>query len=286
MVYVIKSNGEKEYFDKSRIIQSCLRAGAQIEDAEKVANEVEKEIYDGIPTREVMKLVKQKLRKLNLHHVYIRYPLKDALFKLNPDNYEFEYYIANLFRYLGYEAVRSPQPKPQGFCVDHEIDVLLSKGKEVEFVEVKHKSRDDKYVHLDVVMYHYARLIEFKRGYEEGKLNFNGKPTGAWVVTNTKFTYHAIKFAQCYGIKLLGWNYPPNNGINSIIEKYKAYPLTLFGIKGYVREQLFEKYGVIDANDLYRMDREVLKKYLKNKFNNVINKLNVVIGKGGHSEGT
>ncbi len=277
VIYVIKNSGERDVFDKSKIIQSCLRAGARLEDAEKIADEVEKKIYDGIRTRDVMKLVKENLRKLKLHPVYVRYPLKDALFKLNPDNYEFEYYIANLFRYLGYEAQRSLLPKLRGFCVDHEIDVFLLKDGKAGFVEVKHRSREDKYVHLDVVMYHYARFLDFVKGYKEGKVNFKGKPDSCWVVTNTKFTYHAIKYSQCYGIKLLGWNFPYDNGINAIIERYKAYPLTLFNIKSYIREILFEKYGVIDANDLYNMDKEVLKKYLKKDYNSVIKKLYMVM---------
>ncbi len=273
VVYVIKNNGEKDIFDKSKIIQSCLRAGANLEQAENIAKDVERKIYNGITTKEIMRLVKNSLRKLNLKKVYIKYPLKDALAKLNPDNYEFEYYIANLFRYLGYKAERSPLPKLKGFCVDHEIDVYLFKDGKAEFVEVKHRSREDKYIHLDVVMYHYARFLDFVRGYEEGKVNFKGKPNKAWVVTNTKFTYHAIKYSKCYNIELLGWNYPDGKGINSLIEKFNAFPLTLFGIKPYIREILFEKYGIIDANDLTNADRDMLKKYLKDDYNKIMKKV-------------
>ncbi len=277
-VKVIKNNGEEDYFDKSKIVQSCMRAGAQLQIAEKIANEVEKEIYDGITTKKIMQKVREKLKKYKIENVYIRYPLKDALALLNPDNYEFEYYIAKLFTYLGYETQRSPYPHPQGYCVDHEIDVLLKKGKKYGIVECKHHYRQKKLTNLGVVMRQSARLTDFR---EAHKNNGSIDVEEAWVVTNTKFTYHAIKYSKCKGIKLLGWNYPENLSLNAIIEKFKAYPLTLFNIKPAIRKELLEKEKVIDANDILKLSDEKLKHYFHDNYKKIKRKILIVMNHQG-----
>jgi len=48
----------------------------------------------------------------------------------------------------------------------------------------------------------------------------------AWLVTNTKFSSHAKKFARCRGIRLLGWRYnttrlseSKTEGLEKILER-------------------------------------------------------------------
>lgn len=273
-IRVIKNNGEEDFFDRNKIVQSCIRAGASVNIAEKIAKNVEKEIKDGITTKEIMQKVREKLKKYKVENVYIKYPLKDALALLNPDNYEFEYYIAKLFTYLGYDAHRSPYPHPQGYCVDHEIDVLLRKGETYGIVECKHHYKYKKMTNLGVVMRQFARFIDFKEAHHDNK---GMDVQEAWVITNTKFTYHAIKYAKCKGIKLLGWNYPEGNSLNHIIERFKAYPLTLFNIKPSIRQELLENEKVIDANDLLKLPEDKLKHYFHENYKKIKRKIIIVM---------
>ncbi|RLE67226.1 MAG: restriction endonuclease, partial [Thermoprotei archaeon] len=52
-IYVVKASGDKELFNKFKIISSLVRAGTPIDIAEEVADEVEEKVYNGISTREI-----------------------------------------------------------------------------------------------------------------------------------------------------------------------------------------------------------------------------------------
>ena len=47
-----------------------------------------------------------------------------------------------------------------------------------------------------------------------------------WLVTNTQFTRNAIRYAQCSGLTLLGWDYPRGRGLFAMIEEGRVHPLT------------------------------------------------------------
>jgi hypothetical protein len=47
-----------------------------------------------------------------------------------------------------------------------------------------------------------------------------------WLATNTRFTRNAIRYAQCSGLTLLGWDYPHDRGLFHMIEAGKVHPLT------------------------------------------------------------
>jgi len=72
-------------------------------------------------------------------------------------------------------------------------------------------------------MYAYARLLDIK----DGQKNQKDNQYIMWVVTNTKFTSSAIRYAKCKGIKLVGWSYPRGNSLEKMIEKKKLYPITI-----------------------------------------------------------
>ena len=277
-VYVIKNNGEKDLFNREKVLQSCIRAGASVESAEKIADIIERQVYNGITTKKIMRMVRDLLRKHKQHSAYIRYPLRDALANLNPEIHEFEYFVARLLTYEGYETIRSMDPKPQGGCVDHEIDVIAIKDKEILAMECKHHYRQRKLTNLGVVMRQQARLEDLDEGYRLGKSN-SINVTQVGVITNTKFTYHAIMYAKCKNIKLIGWNYPKEESINYLIEKHKAYPLTLFNIPWQIRQKLID-YAIIDSNDFYDANDSTLLKVIKdeNKIRIIKNKIKKIRG--------
>ena len=46
------------------------------------------------------------------------------------------------------------------------------------------------------------------------------------ISTNTKFTEKAIKYSECSGVKLVGWNYPENKNLHNMIEEAGLHPIT------------------------------------------------------------
>ena len=65
MVKVIKRDGTKEKFDKNKIIESCMKAGATREAAEEIASKVEKQVKEGTHTAEIRRIVLTELGKKN-----------------------------------------------------------------------------------------------------------------------------------------------------------------------------------------------------------------------------
>jgi hypothetical protein len=70
-------------------------------------------------------------------------------------------------------------------------------------------------------LYVYARYEDLKHAPEASSRVDEG-----WLVTNTQFTRNAIRYAQCAGLRLLGWDYPRTRGLMTLIEEAKVHPLT------------------------------------------------------------
>jgi hypothetical protein len=52
------------------------------------------------------------------------------------------------------------------------------------------------------------------------------KITGCWIATNNRFTSDAMDFANCSGLKLLSWDYPPKFSLRKKIDEGQLYPIT------------------------------------------------------------
>ncbi|RLE93179.1 MAG: restriction endonuclease [Thermoprotei archaeon] len=228
-MYVIKANGEKEEFDKSKIIRTCLRMGASRELAEEIASEVEKRAYDGIPTKEILKTI-LKLLEERYHPAFKhREDLRSALSLLRPKP-DFEQYVRIVLRELGYFVL--PNQIIRGKCLEYELDGIIEKDDKRYMLEVKHHVNPHTPTGLEVCLAVHAKLLDINEGYRLGLTTV--KLDGAIIVCNTKFSYHARKYAECAGLMLLGWNHPSENGLSTIIEKKKLYPITC--IKGFSRD--------------------------------------------------
>jgi len=227
-VYVIKANGEKEEFDKNKIIRACLRMGASRELAEEIASEIEKRAYDGISTKEILKMIFQLLEER--YHPVFRYreDLRSALSLLRPKP-DFEQYARLVLRELGYLVL--PNQIIRGKCLEYELDGVAEKNGKRYMLEVKHHVNSHTPTGLEVCLAVYAKLLDINEGYRLGLTTV--KFDGAIIVCNTKFSFHARKYAECVGLMLLGWNYPPEKGLSAIIEEKKLYPITC--VKGFDR---------------------------------------------------
>jgi len=121
---VTKASGETEQFRAEKIKRTCLRAGGTLELAEKITREVERESYDGIPTREILRITLRLLKK-EMPYVAARYDLKSSIFRLGPAGFTFEHFISEILREYGYWTKRNRIIKAAS--VKHEIDVIATK---------------------------------------------------------------------------------------------------------------------------------------------------------------
>lgn len=220
MIYVTKFDGRKEPFLKEKIIRTCLRIRASYEQAKAVADEIEKKAYDGIPTKKILELIFKYLKNFKPEVKY-QIDLREAIALLKPKP-DFERFVQLILSEYGYEV--KSNLVVAGSCVEHEIDGILRKEDEIIMLEVKHHLNHHVYTGLDVVLEVNSSLEDLKEGFKlrRNSINFSK----ALIVCNTKFSDHAIRYAKCKGIELIGWKYPEEKGLESLIEEKKLYPIT------------------------------------------------------------
>ena len=222
MLYVRKASGELAPFDRKKIVGTALRAGADKKLAELVASKVEKELFDGISTQEILKIALEVLDK-NKPVVAARYSLKSAIMNLGPAGFAFEDFLADVLEEYGY-SVKERQVFA-GACIAHEVDVVAEKGKDLACIEAKYHNAPGIYTGAKDALYIYARFLDLKEGAKQGKCPAF---TETWLATNTKFSADAIEYGVCKGMKLLGWNFPSGGeGLQAMIENKKLYPITV-----------------------------------------------------------
>ena len=223
-ISVTKSNGTKELFDEEKLSNSLQRVGATPEAVDEIVDQVQKEMWDGIPTADIYGHAFALLRKYH-HPTAVKYSIRRALFELGPDGFPFERFVARIFQLWGYEAVTDQTLL--GACVEHEVDVVAWKGEELSMVEAKFHNEFGLKSDLKVVLYVKARFddlsdVIFEYGGKARKL----APGGRYLFTNTKFTDSAIRYGVCKGLKMVGWNYPENGSLHQIIEQNGLHPIT------------------------------------------------------------
>jgi len=248
MIYVTKFDGRKQPFDRNKVINTCLRLHASREQAEAVASKIERKIYDGIPTKKILSMIFTYLKEFKPEVSY-RIDLREAISRLRPKP-DFEIFIALLLRELGYSVV-SNQLLP-GKCVTHEIDAIAIKDDETIFVEVKHHLQPHTYTGVDIILETQARLEDLREGFALGRHKFNFSK--ALVICNTKFSDHALQYAECKGISYIGWKAPSGKGLEDLIEEKKLYPITLLKELDLETEQKLGDSGIVTLKQLLEHD--------------------------------
>jgi len=233
MIYVTKADGSKQLFDKQKIINTCLRLQATPQQAQSIADRIEARVYDGIPTRKILQMIFQYMEKYRPaigHQIDLKQAI--AMLRSRPD---FEIFISKIFEALGYKV--DTNLIIQGKCIEHEIDIVARKEQETILIEVKHHVNHHTYSGLDVFLQLNSTLEDLREGYEVGKNNI--KFDKAILICNTKVSEHAKKYALCRGLEFIAWKFPPDRGLERIIEELKLYPIT------FLRE--------IDRDEIYKL---------------------------------
>jgi len=218
---VRKAGGALEPFNPGKLLRSLEKAGADKETAEATLARIEKEYsrrprgQEILTTHEIYAHAFDHLRARK-RPLAARYSLKRALLDLGPSGFPFESYVAELFIHDGYEA--KVDQIVQGGCVEHEIDVILTKGEETLYVEAKfHNSLAFK-TDLKVALYVKERMDDIVAA---GHVGARGL-----LATNTKFTDKAREYAECSLLMLLSSDYPQGSNLYQRIERAGAFPVT------------------------------------------------------------
>jgi hypothetical protein len=236
---VIKRSGEREDFDPEKTLQGIMRSGAGRAEADDILARLRPQLYDGITTEEIYR----KVRALLNSRTAARFSIKKGIMALGPDGRNFETLIGHLMRAEGWEVhVRQIL---DGRCVSHEIDVLMQKGDEATLAECKFHNELGCKCTIQTALYVQARWedIACKR-----------KLTPPFLVTNTRFSSEVEKYGRCMGMRLLGWRYPEERGLERMLEEHGLLPITVLSLRRSEIALLLEKDMVLASDVLTRRD--------------------------------
>jgi hypothetical protein len=252
-VKIIKSSGLREDFDIQKLITSLVRSGAPPDVAYEIAKEVEQQLPPSARTREIFRRAKKLLRKFNLASG-MKYSIKKALFSLGPSGYPFEKYFGKILTHYGYTVETGRVVN--GYCVSHEVDVIARNGNSSSVIECKYHSDAGKATDVKIALYVQARFLDIKKAADTDP-GEHPPPHDGWLVTNTRCTTDAIRYAECTGLRIVSWRYPEKGSLERLIEDKRLYPVTiLHSVKKNMLDSLF-RADIILAQDIAEMDDDV-----------------------------
>ena len=251
---VTKADGSKQSFSREKIVQTCLRMGADSYIANEVAERIERRLYEGITTEVILKLIFTYMRKYRpaVSHLY---DLKQGISLMEPKP-EFELFIQVLLAHTGFEV--TPNQVLRGKCGEHEVDGIARKDGVTYFVEVKHHLSYHALTGLDESRIAWAVLEDVTDAFTLGLTDL--KIDRAVIVTNTRYSEHAIQYGKCKNLIQIGWTSPEHFGLREAIEKNKLYPLScLRGVSVEARLRLVNS-GIVLIKQLLDQDRVTIER--------------------------
>lgn len=221
-IFITKADGTQELFDVKKLENSLKKAGASTKVAHEIIDTVEKELFNGITTKEIYRKAFELLHKED-KPIALKYSLKRAIMELGPSGFPFEKFIAEIFRYKGYTTETGKLVR--GFCVEHEVDVVAWNENKLIMCEAKFHNDPGMKSDLKVALYVKARFDDLRKmTFKYGK---ERKLDEGWLVTNTKFSSTAIEYGSCQGgLIMIGWNYPPRGNLHDLVLEAKLHPVT------------------------------------------------------------
>jgi len=265
-IYIINAQGEQEPFSLQKLIRSIQRAGVSLSVSREIAQQIQKEIYAGITTGEIF----QKVKDLIAHYKAAaswRFSLKQAMKNLGPTGFRFEKYVTAILQSLGY-AVKLNQ-FISGKCLQHyEIDFIAEQKTDVAFAlsksnikqknfyfgECKYHYQSGMVVAQETALANWGRFWDLQQGafaLRKKREGFSLKPL---LVTNARFSARAIKYAKCTQTLLWGWKHPVGEGLETIIDQYGLYPITILPSLNKDLAELFSQKNLLLAQDVLQLN--------------------------------
>ena len=222
LILVKKKNGEKVPYDEQKLVHALQRSGASQHDIEIALSQVNKIIHNGISTRKIYEVAYKSLKKRS-HYSAGRYRLKRAMMELGPSGYPFEKFIGKIFEAEGYQV--KVDQIVAGACVTHEVDVIARNENEQIMVECKYHSDTSIKSDVKVALYIHSRFQDVEKTWQKTE-EFNGLKFRGMVVTNTRFSDDAMKYASCVNLGLISWDFPRGKSLKDLIDKAGYHPIT------------------------------------------------------------
>ncbi len=222
-MYITKADGTTEQFRPEKLLRSLIRSGASRKEAERVTAHVVSEIEEGMQTSDIYRHAFSDLKKDVTTPTAARYSVRRALFGLGPTGFPFEEFLARLFQKEGYKT--KVGSIISGKCATHEIDLAAYKDDHSFVAEAKFHAKPSIKSDLHVALYSYARMLDLSEQ-RICSADICGIKN-LYLITNTKFTSAAVRYANCTGVTLLGWDYPKKGNLYDLIQKHKLYPITV-----------------------------------------------------------
>jgi len=243
---VEKSDGVVEEFDSSKLKKSLTNSDCSVILANEIAEYVEGKITEKMSTEEIYKIAFDKLKNTE-KKTAARYSLRRSLLGLGPTGFPFEKFISKIFERKGYKTRTGVMLR--GNCVSHEMDVIAGDSDDLVLCEVKFHNDIKTKTDTKVALYIKARYDDLK----DKEFNLFGKlmkPTKGVIITNTKFTINARRYAKCVDLGMISWDYPKKGNLYDLIEETDLQPITsLVSISKSEKERII-KNGIIDCEEL------------------------------------
>lgn len=243
---VVKHSGDIVEFSPIKLKKSLSKSGASSLVVDTILETIQKELYQGISTKQIYKMAFSLLKKASNSHA-ARYNLKESIRLLGPAGFFFEKYIARLFESEEYKTKINLHLK--GKCVSHEVDILIKKENQIAMVECKFHMGKDINTDVKIPMYILSRFNDLNK---KRHTIFSGNEliSKCWIVTNTRFTSDAIDFSKCSGLNLLSWNYPEANNLKTKNDTNFLYPVTCLTTLSLTEKDKLLILDVILAKDI------------------------------------
>ena len=219
---IYKTNGDLVPFDRDKVKESLLRSGSNEDLAENVVKKVEGRVEDKMSTTDIYRIAFDLLKEMKQRPQAAKYSLKRSIMQLGPSGFPFERFVGEVLSRQGYDTEVGVEM--DGVCTFHEVDVVANNDKRHNLIECKFHNKTGIKTDVKVPLYIHSRFKDLKKKKEAiGDTDAFHRP---WVVTNTRFTKSAIEYGECMNMKLIGWRYPEEGGLEKLVEDTGLQPLT------------------------------------------------------------
>lgn len=243
---VTKANGERVPYDASKLRRSLERAGATPDMSAAIAAAIQPDLEPGISTRRLYRMAFRLLHRRS-RRVAGRYRLKQAILDLGPSGFPFEDFVARILQHEGYSV--QLRVMVEGRCVRHEVDVIADRERQHFLVECKYHNVPGRVCDVKIPLYIQARFTDVAQRWQQQPGNGERFHQG-WLVTNTRFSSDALRYGQCVGLNLVGWDQPAGGSLRERIDQSGLHPLTcLAGLARAEKMRLLEQ-GLVLARDV------------------------------------
>lgn len=250
-ILVKKEDGSEESFDEGKFRFSLKRAGVDSDTTNKVIDSFYKRSKAGqvVDSSWIYKQAFNTLKKSG-HPGAAKYSMKRAMMKLGPSGFAFEKFLGEIFKVKGFKVKTGFMM--QGYCTEHEIDMYAFKPDKTIIAEAKFHNQPGARTDLKVALYVQARMEDLRKAPEDDA----GSNIEGWLITNTKFTLNAIRYANCAGLNLVSWSYPEKGNLMDLIDEAKLHPITcLTSLNPKEKQSVLEKGVVLCKNLELERDR-------------------------------